>query len=138
MARTVDLLLGIELPPGEPTAEEVKAMFGAEIADVLQDAEDTDDGYNTLTSKVKMLSVEKKIQILELPLDPQSGTHGKMFVHILRAQVALCQGTENNVVRADEGNFRAKVADILLPELLQRVLAERQRLSELPFRRTLD
>ena len=136
--RIIDDLLSIELAPGEPTAIQAQELFGREIADVLQTQEDTEGGYTTLISKIKTLSAEKKIEILELPLDPQSATHGKYFVHILRAQSTLAQGTEQSVIRAGENNFKARVADVLLPDLLARLAVERQRLAALPFRRSLD
>ena len=138
MTRIVDDLLSLETPPGEPTVEEVQALFGREIAEVLEATEDTDDGYNKLAPKIQRLSAETKIKILETFLDEEHPRHVKFHVHYLRAAVALAQGTENNVVRADEATFKARVADVLLPELLAKLQAERARIAALPFRRTLD
>lgn len=134
MTRLVDDLAQIELPPDEPTLEAVEEEFGREITAILNSPDDEDENYNRLTDKLKYLSIKKKIEIIELPLDPMS----KSFPHVLRAQAMLVQGTENNVVRADESVMRRQEAASLLPLLLQQLKEEQEALKKVSFRRTIE
>jgi len=120
----------MEVPPSAPTLAALEAQFSADIAAAIGEAPpDPENNYEDLTSKLTLLSVKKKIELLEL--DPSDGENWQERLGIRRIQATLVQGTENNVVRADENVMKRKAVESLLPALLENLKLEKAKLEKI-------
>lgn len=137
MTRIADQLAHIELAPDEPTLDAIDEEIKRDIETALgADDSQEEETYNSLTDKLKMLSLREKIKILEEPYPDDLDS--KWALGLLRSKTVLVQGTENNVVRADESVMRKQQVDALLPVLLESLKKEQEKLKSVSFRRVLD
>ena len=125
--RLADILAHIELAPGEPTLDDVTAEAKREVESALAAKDSPKEDINLLYFDNQVVSAKCKNEILRLPLDPDDAVYGKHFPAILKAKVTLSQGTENNVVRADEAVMRARVAEEVVVDIFALLDREREK-----------
>jgi hypothetical protein len=115
LARIKGENLGSPLPElqSAPEAQDAKAGAPSAAENVPAQALDqSSTGQSALASKLEKLTskgLDKADQILDLPIDPDSGTFGAT----LRAQTAVFGHTLTAQVRVDEGKMRAQKPDVL-------------------------